>query len=85
MVTKSAPVLSYFYLLSLWAFCFISLGIYSHFNNNAMPLNPSNPHVEISFGMEPKYAINVDEHQFEKGTYKRISDSMFSLKANNGN
>lgn len=49
-----------------------------------MPLNPSNPHVEISFGLDPEYAINIDGHQFERGTYKRISDSVFSLKANNG-
>ncbi len=58
--------------------------VFGGFTNNAMPLNPSNPHVEISFGLDPEYAINVDGHQFERGTYKRISDSVFSLKANNG-
>lgn len=55
------------------------------FTNNAMPGNTLNPHVEISFDMEPKYTIYVEGHDFERGTYKRISDSVFSLKVNNGN
>ena len=54
------------------------------FTNNATPLNLSNPHVDISCSTKPKYAIYIDGHKFERGTYKRVSNSTFTLKDTDG-
>jgi len=54
--------------------------IYGGFTNTATPGNALNPHVEISCGTKPKYAIYVDGQKFERGTYKRVSNSTFTLK-----